>query len=494
MSHFFAELKRRCSVADLWHYTVHLSASKEQGQPSAHAVNLISARLERIPACRALWTNVALISLGGFFEYYDIFFTGYIAPGLIRDGILTATTKGLFGSTGIASFVAAMFSGLFIGTLLISFVADRFGRRTIFTASLLWYTVCTIVMALQTGVAGLNTWRFLAGIGVGVELVTIDTYLSELVPGTLRGRAFAVNQTLQFLAVPTVAFLAWVLVPKQPLGIDGWRWVVLIGSAGAVFVWWIRRRVPESPRWLAAHGRLDEAERVMTEMENRVVTETGKPLPSIYILGSPNEVIPKSTLIDIWRWPYRNRTIMLILFHLFQTVGFYGFSNWVPTFLISRGIAVTSSLQYTFLIAIAAPFGPLLAARIADRYERKYQVMLAALAIAVFGLLFAQMTVAVPLILLGVLLTISNNIMSFSSHAYQTELYPTSIRATAVGFVYSWSRISVVFSSFAIGYFLEHFGVPGVFTFIAGSMVVVMLAIGLLGPKTNNLALENISR
>jgi putative MFS transporter len=407
---------------------------------------------------KGVWSRVALISLGGFFEFYDLFFAGYIAPGLVRSGILTATTPGLFGSTGIAGFVAAMFLGLFVGTALVSFVADRLGRRTIFTYSLLWYTAASVIMAFQQHAFGLNLWRFISGIGVGVELVTIDTYVSELVPANQRGRAFAINQTIQFCAVPVVALLAWLLVPRSPLGLDGWRWVVLLGAAGAILVWWIRRQVPESPRWLAQ--RID----------------------------------PGGGFAEMWHPPYRIRSIMLIVFNLFQTVGFYGFSNWVPTLLIKRGIAITSSLEYTFIIAIAAPFGPLAVAAIADRLERKWQIVASAFVIAVSGILFGQMTAATLLIFFGVLLTLSNNILSFSCHAYQAELYPTRIRALAVGFVYSFSRISVVFSSFAIGFTLDRFGVPGVFSLIAGSMLIVMLVIGLLGPRTNNLALETISQ
>jgi putative MFS transporter len=452
---------------------------------------LIGARLDRLPATRTIWTYVFLLSLGGFFEYYDLFFTGYIAPGLVRSHILNATTPGLFGTTGIASFAASLFFGLFIGTAVFSFVADRFGRRSIFTFSLLWYTAATVVMAFQTDVFGLNLWRFIAGIGVGVELVTIDSYLSELVPRELRGRAFAFNSTIQFAAVPVVACLAWLLVPISPLGLDGWRWVVLIGAASAIFVWWIRRRVPESPRWLAQHGRIEEARRLMTELETRAAAEAGLPLtPPSSAEAQPS----RGSFVEIWHPPYLRRTVMLVIFNLFQTVGFYGFANWVPTLLIERGIAVTSSLQYTFIIAIAAPFGPLLAVALADRLERKWQIVLSALGIAVSGVLFARMTAAALLILFGVLLTLSNNIMSYAFHAYQAELYPTRIRARAIGMVYSWSRLSVVFTSFVIGFFLSRFGVSGVFTLIAGSMAVVMLSIGLMGPRTNNLALEMISK
>ncbi|MGD0436534.1 MAG: MFS transporter [Bryobacteraceae bacterium] len=453
-------------------------------------IGFIGARLDRLPATRVIWTYVALLSLGGFFEYYDLFFTGYIAPGLVASHILTATTRGLFGTTGIASFVAAMFSGLFIGTALFSFVADRFGRRTIFTFSLLWYTAASIVMAFQNDVFGLNLWRFISGIGVGVELVTIDSYLSELVPRGLRGRVFAINQTIQFCAVPFVALLAWLLVPASPLGLNGWRWVVLIGAAGAILVWWIRLRIPESPRWLAQHGRIEEARRLLDALEARVAMESGSPLASV---AQPEMQGARGRFREIWQRPYLRRTAMLVIFNLFQTVGFYGFSNWVPTLLIKRGVTVTNSLRYTFIIAIAAPFGPLLAASFADKVERKWQIGVAAMAIAIFGLLFGRMTGGLTLILVGVLLTLSNNILSFAFHAYQAELYPTRIRASAIGFVYSWSRLSVVFSAFVISFFLDRFGVPGVFALIAGSMVAVTLAIGLLGPRTNNQALEKIS-
>src|SRR5437879_210078 len=270
--------------------------------PTALDAGAIGARMDRLPATRAVWKLVALISLGGFFEFYDLFFTGYIAPGLVRSGILTATTRGLFGTTGVASFVAAMFSGLFLGTALFGFVADRFGRRTIFTFSLLWYTVASVVMAFQNDVFGLNLWRFISGIGVGVELVTIDTYLSELVPKELRGRAFAFNQTIQFSSVPVVALLAWLLVPRAPLGLDGWRYVVLIGAAGAVFVWWIRRQVPESPRWLAQHDKLDEADRVLRELETRVAMEAGFRLPSPAKTETPPA---RGCFAEIWSSPYR---------------------------------------------------------------------------------------------------------------------------------------------------------------------------------------------
>ena len=458
--------------------------------PLAHAAGLIGARMDRLPMTRTMWRRVILLSLGGFFEFYDMLFTGYVGPGLVRSGILTPTTPGLFGTTGLASFVAATFLGLFLGTLLFGFLADRLGRKAIFTWSLLWYSAATVVMACQSTAFGLNFWRFLAGIGVGVELVTIDTYLSELVPRAHRGRAFAYNQVIAFLSVPVVAFLAWLLVPRAPLGIDGWRWVVVVAALGSLVVWWIRKGVPESPRWLAHHGRVAEADAIVADLEARVEADLGRPLEGVL---RPLATEPRGRFREIWSGPYRSRTTMLVIFNVFQTVGYYGFANWVPTLLIKQGISVTSSLGYTFIIALAAPIGPLLASRLADRFERKWQIVAAAASVAVAGTIFGQTTATPLLILFGVVLTLSNNTMSYAFHAYQAELYPTRIRALAVGFVYSWSRLSVVFSAFVIAWVLERFGVAGVFALISGSMVIVMLAIGLMGPLTGGRSLEEIS-
>src|SRR3984893_7104824 len=325
--------------------TTQIPQSSEMSRASAA---MVSARLDRLPATAYIWKLIILLSLGGFFEVYDVALTASLSPGLIRAAIFHAGVKGLFGLTDQATFAASTFFGLFVGTVAFASVADRFGRRAIFTVSLLWYAAATVVMALQNNAVMIDLWRFIGSVGIGVELVTIDSYIAELVPKQIRGRAFAVNHTVQLTAVPIVALLSWQLLPPNPFGMEGWRWVALVPALGAIFVWGIRRAVPESPRWLLARGRVSEAEQIIEKIESHVASEWGKRLPEP--VPGAEEVTHNVSLSEIMHPPYARRTAMLILLNIFQAIGFFGFNNWVPALMESRGASFVKSLQYTFFI------------------------------------------------------------------------------------------------------------------------------------------------
>ena len=440
-----------------------------------------AGRIERLPLGGFHRRFITLISLGGWFDFYDIFMMAYIGAALQHSHFMTLRE--------FSYVIAAGFVGMFIGTVVFGVGSDWFGRRTAFMWMLIVYSLFTFLGAFAPDASSLIVLRGLAGIGIGAELVVIDTYVTEMLPSRARGRYVAITQLVGFTAIPTVALLATLLVPTHWL-LEGWRWVMVLGSLGALFVWYMRRRLPESPRWLESRGRHAEAEEIMAEIEQQVETETHKALPP----PKPLNVVTGSRMPirELWQPAYRGRVAMLTVFHLLQTVGIYGFANWAPTFLLAQGKSLSQSLEYGFLIALVSPLGPLIGVLTTERWQRKRMIVLLALLMAGSGLAFPFASNAVMIVAIGAVLTIFSYWFSAVLHAYQAELFPTRARATGVGLTYCWSRLSVVFSSLIIGVLLER-GVLAVFVFMAGAMIGVALVVGLFGPKTNAVALEEVS-
>ncbi len=441
----------------------------------------IAARLERLPLSSFHHRFITLISLGGWFDFYDIFMMAYLGAALQASKILTLQQ--------FSHVIAAGFCGMFVGTIIFGIGSDYFGRRTSFVLMLLIYSVFTLLGAFASNAWVLILWRGLAGAGIGAELVVIDTYVTEMLPSYARGRYVAISQLVGFTAIPVVAFLSKMLVPTHWL-MEGWRWVMVIGATGALFVWYLRRRLPESPRWSESKGRFLEADTIVRTIEKEIEQETGKPLSTPQNLPVQNS--PHVPFIELWHPAYRGRTVMLMIFHLLQTIGIYGFANWAPTFMLKQGRSLDQSLEYAFLIAIVSPVGPLIAVFTSERLERKTSIVFLSLAMAVSGLIFPFASRAVTIVSVGALITIFSYWFSAVLHAYQAELFPTRARATGVGFTYCWSRLSAVFSTLIIGTLLTK-GVLAVFIFMATAMVGVALVVGIFGPKTNAVALEEIS-
>ena len=447
-------------------------------------VSAIAARIERLPLGRTHRRFIALVSLGTWFDLYDIFMVAFIGASLQQSHFLTLSQ--------FSALVASGFLGMFVGTIVFGMGSDLMGRRTAFLFMLVLYSAFTLASAFAPNALWLIVLRFCAGMGIGAENVVIDTYVTEFVPSFARGRYVAITQVVGFTSVPAAALLARGLEPTHFL-MDGWRWVMVIGALGALFAWYMRRQLRESPRWLESRGRWREADAILQQLERQSGLE---PLVASLKTGSsalaphPRERV---SFAELWRAPYLSRTVMLVAFQTLQTFGVYGFANWAPTFLLQQGATLIHSLTYSLWIAAVSPVGPLFCALTSDRWERKWTIVALALLIAAFGLGFSVARAPTAIVLTGALVTICIYWFSAAFHAYQSELFPTRARATGVGFTYSWSRLSTAGSSILIGRVLVH-GVLAVFGIIAAAMFLVALIVASLGPPTNRRVLEQLSQ
>jgi putative MFS transporter len=441
----------------------------------------IASRIDRLPLCGFHHRFITLVSIGTWFDFFDLFMTSYLGAALQDSHFLTLAQ--------FSELIAAGFLGMFIGTIVQGTASDYLGRRRGFIVTLLLYSVVSIIAAFSPSAGMLIVMRFFAGIGLSGQQVVADTYISEMVPGRSRGRYVAFSQLVGFTAVPVVAFLSRILVPTHWL-MDGWRWVMIIGGAGTVFAWVIMHWIKESPRWLESRGRTDEAERITREIESEVERDTGRPLPAPEPI--PIEAVHRAPIRELFGPAYRGRMIMLIVFNLLQTVGFYGFTNWAPTYILREGNNLGQALQYTFVIALVNPIGPFLGVITTELLERKRILVTLSLLIAFTGMAFAFSRRPIAIIMIGMLLTILNTWFSSVYHAYQAELFPTRARATGVGIAYGFSRLGALCSTFIIAALLLH-GVFTVFAFIAAAMLGVAMVVGIWGPRTNAIPLEELS-
>lgn len=444
----------------------------------------IAARLDRLPVSGWHRKITFLVGIGSFFDLYEVFLGGVLATVVAKDWNLD--------SNGKSAVVASAFLGMFVGANVLGTLADRFGRRTLFMVNLAGYGIFSVLTAFSPDLGWLLVLRFLTGIGVGAELTLVDTYLAEFLPRRVRGRYIAWAYTFGFIAVPLVGFVAARTVASSSVfGLAGWRLLLILGGIGSLLVWVLRRRMPESPRWLMAQGRAEEAERITAEIERTVERGSGRPLPEP---PAPRvEPVVRVTLGDMFRGDYRRRTIMWWIFQVLQTVGYYGFGSLASIVLVAKGYTTTASLGYTALTFLGYPVGSALAIPLVDRFERKRLIIVTALGMAAFGLMFGMASGPTLIVIAGFMLTLCSNVFSDAYHIYQTELFPTGLRSSAIGIAYSLSRLTSAILPFIALSVLDSLGSTAVFLGSAVLMGLLCLNVGLLGPRTTGLSLEAVA-
>lgn len=442
----------------------------------------VAARLDRLPITRSHCVFAMVVGIGVFFDLFDVFLSGVLSTALTRSfNVDRAVLPVILGSG---------FLGMFFGAVCFGTLADRYGRRTAYLINLGIYSVFTLLGAFSVNATMLILTRFVAGTGIGAELPLTDAYLGELLPAGARGRLTAWAYTVGFLGVPAVGLLARVLVPLRPLGLDGWRWLFVAGSLGGAITWMLRRRLPESPRWLDATGRTDQAVQIVERLEQEAVSVCGVLPPPGPEDGASAERVNFRMLFSP---AYRQRTLMLWVFQFFQTVGYYGFGTLVPLVLAAKGISVVTSLTYTSLAFVGYPVGSALSIPIVERMDRRWLIAGSAGLMAVFGLALGYSSTPAAIVGFGFAYTSVSNLFSNGLHIFQAEIFPTAIRATAAGSAYGLSRLSSALMPFVLLPVLNRYGAGMMFAAIAAAMTIVIVDIAAFAPSTTGRTLEGIS-
>ncbi|MER5299451.1 MFS transporter [Streptomyces lasiicapitis] len=477
-------------------------------KPAAAPTPTIGERIDKMPITPTHRRLTAVVGVGLLFDTFENNLAGTISKVLQEDFAFNGTTLKLV--------LASAFIGQFFGSVILGRVADRYGRRRAFLINLALYSGFSLLGAFSPNAAWLIVTRFFAGVGIGAEQSLSDCYLADVLPAKQRGRYTAWAYTLAFCGVPAVGFAALWLVPLSPLGIDGWRWLFVLGALGSAVVWVLRRNLIESPRWLAANGHEQQAHELVARMEAevpaaehpqpRLQAGAGKPAPALTEPSTPARVgapasapagaratthPPAARLREVFRARYRRRTTMLWLFCTLSVVGYYGFGALAPQILAAKGYDVVTSIGFTAVSFVGYPIGALLSVPVMDRMERKRLVALSAAAMALSGLGFAYATSPTLIMALGIAYTLVSNIFSTASHVYLAEQYPTLIRAQATGLAYSLSKLSAAALPFALLPVLDTYGPGPMFGVIAAAMGTLVAVVLLLGPRTTGVAVDH---
>lgn len=443
----------------------------------------IGARLDRLPTSRFHYRLLGLIGFGMFFDGFEIYMTSVVGVALVEAGWLTVSE--------IARFASAMFLGLALGALVAGRLGDLYGRKTMYQVNLLIYSIGALFCACAPNIETLLLLRVVTGFGLGAEIVIGYSMFAEFTPARSRGWWSGLLAVITNTAQPASAFAGRLIIPTL-----GWRWMFVVAGIPALFIWWYRRSLPESPRWYELHGREREAEQVMSAIETQIEAEHGKRLPPVVYRSAMTsaEAPVNASFWSLFQAGLLRRTLLGIALWIIGTTVVFAFTVWMPAIFVQRGLSMVRSFEFTSIMAVGAIPGTILGSFIADRWGRKWTLVGLALLQAALIVVYGQARAPEAVLLLGFCFVVVMNIqIALSAGVYTPELFPTKLRTSGVGLVNAAGRFTTILSPYLIGFLFTSFGEGAVFLTICSFLVLLALIVALLGVETRQRSLEEIA-
>jgi putative MFS transporter len=435
------------------------------------------ARLDRLPISSFHYRIFWLVGAGMFFDGYDL----YVAGGVIASVLQTKFAIG----PQIPQFVSLTFVGMTLGALITGFVGDKYGRRFTYQINLLIFGLASIAAAFAPDMFWLIVARFIQGLGLGAEIVVGYSTLTEFVPPKTRGRWLSFMAFIVVAGFPATALLSYLIIPAF-----GWRPMFIIAGIGSLIVWYLRKNLPESPRWLESVGRTAEAEALLKSIETEVAAGGSLPAPS---KAAPAAQVEAS---DMFKPPLLQRLFVGCWVLITINTLIFGFVIFLPQFFLRQGLTITNSLGYTVVLSVASLVGCALGAWSSDAIGRRWSIIGASVLTIVSGWVYARFGKdADPMLVLsvGFVLIVAIYVQTaILFGVYTPELFPTEIRLRANGICNAFGRGATVVSPFVVTALLMNYQLPGVVWLMIGLVVVQIVVVYVWGVEPAKRSLETL--
>ena len=420
---------------------------------------------------------IALIAAGYFFDVIDFTVFGSLVPFILQSKFATGAEVAAVGS-------ATVF-GMFIGTAGQGEFSDRFGRRFIYQFNLLLFGIFTILGAFAPSVTLLVICRFIAGLGLGAEQPLAFAYAGEYSPKRIRGRVLAI---VHFIGGACV----WPIGTALVLGFGSyagspehaWRGVWILIGVGALIVWIFRFTLPESPRYLATHGKGEKAIEVLGRLGIAGPTEKLSTDAASNTKSDPFGVVFKMFPVRV--------VAGMICFTAFFGVAI-GLGAWLPNIMNGKGFTVTKSLQYVLAMNFAVPCASLVMMYALDKYGRKITSICAFVGAGIMAIVFSNAATAMQLMVAGFIMIFFVQVAGNSMQIFASEVFPTNARASGFGWASGVGRLATAFIMPTILWVQNGWGLTTVFVSLAILLLIAAGAVTQLGPEARQKGLDEIA-
>ena len=438
---------------------------------------MVLERLEALPLGRFHYKLLLVTGLGWLFDSMDTGLIAFILPVLAKEWGLAPGQMGLIGSIGLI--------GMALGAVVSGTIADRIGRKKVFTITVLLYSIASAFCALSWNYQSLLVFRFLVGFGLGGELPVAATLVSEYAPSRVRGRFIVLLESFWGLGWIAADCIASFFIPLY-----GWRMAFLIGALPALYVCLIRMHMPESVRYLLAHGRVGEARQIVVSLERQLHV----PVAPFVSEKETVPVVAKASFRELWKKPFASRTIMLWLVWFGINFSYYGIFMWLPSLVFQQGFTVVKTFEYVLIMTLAQLPGYYCAAWLVDKIGRKYTLSAFLLFSGVASYFFGHASTAAALMMWGSVMSFFNLGAWGVLYTYTPEQYPTAIRALGSGWAAGFGRFGGMAAPMMVGALLARsFGFASVFYMFALVFAAVAVIVMSLGVESKQKDLESIS-